>query len=306
MNVACPQCTSVFRVDPAKVPPGGVRARCSVCSGIINVPEPSFEEPVAATPSSGWPGGQDSSWGRVPTPEGGWTATRPAGPPTAPASPTPPAAIAPPQHTSQPGTAWPSPSGSIPATWGDWPSPDAGASQEEQPANPWGDYGANPLVPEMFSAPVQPPPFAPEAPRPPDYTPPAPEPAAESWQSEPADEYADEYQEELPAAQESASAVEQPAETPSPAGSHINPFLRRDPHERARRLARALASDIVTYYPEKHAEGMRDGTLRELFREEIKKSYDDYVAHVGAELARSTNYFQEALNEVVAGGKRLF
>jgi predicted Zn finger-like uncharacterized protein len=302
MNVACPQCTSVFRVDPAKVPPGGVRARCSVCSGIINVPEPSFEEPVAATPSSGWPGGQDSSWGRVPTPEGGWTPPPPAVPPAAPASATPPSSFTPPaQHTNEPGTAWPSPSGSVPATWGDWPSPDAGSAQE-QPPNPWGDYGVNPLAPEMFSAPVQPPPSPPETPPPPDYTPPAPQPSAGSWESEPAEE----YQAGLPAAQESAPAAEQPVETPSASGSHINPFLRRDPHERARRLARALASDIVTYYPEKHAEGMRDGTLRELFREEIKKSYDDYVAHVGAELARSTNYFQEALNEVLAGGKRLF
>ena len=37
MNIACPECRSVFRVDPAKVPPGGVRARCSVCGGVITV-----------------------------------------------------------------------------------------------------------------------------------------------------------------------------------------------------------------------------------------------------------------------------
>ena len=37
MNVSCPECRSVFRVDPAKVPVGGVRARCSVCGGIILV-----------------------------------------------------------------------------------------------------------------------------------------------------------------------------------------------------------------------------------------------------------------------------
>ena len=98
----------------------------------------------------------------------------------------------------------------------------------------------------------------------------------------------------------------QPIGTPPPAGAHINPYLRRDPHERAQRLARALVSDIVTYYPEKHAEGVRDGTLTELFRDEVKKSYDDYVTHVGPELAQSTTYFQDALNEVLAGGKRLF
>ena len=37
MNVSCPQCSTIFRVDPAKVPPGGVRARCSTCSGVIPV-----------------------------------------------------------------------------------------------------------------------------------------------------------------------------------------------------------------------------------------------------------------------------
>src|SRR5438874_9728675 len=28
VNVTCPSCETVYRVDPAKVPPGGVRARC--------------------------------------------------------------------------------------------------------------------------------------------------------------------------------------------------------------------------------------------------------------------------------------
>ena len=37
MNVSCPECRSVFRVDPAKLPPIAVRARCSVCGGIITV-----------------------------------------------------------------------------------------------------------------------------------------------------------------------------------------------------------------------------------------------------------------------------
>ena len=37
MNVTCPSCTTVFRVDPAKVPAGGVRARCSVCRTVFQV-----------------------------------------------------------------------------------------------------------------------------------------------------------------------------------------------------------------------------------------------------------------------------
>ena len=86
----------------------------------------------------------------------------------------------------------------------------------------------------------------------------------------------------------------------------LNPFLSKDPNQRAKRLARALVSDIITYHPAKHAEGLRDGTLKQLFREEIKKSFEEYIAQVGQPLAESTTYFQEALNEVLAAGKKIF
>jgi hypothetical protein len=86
----------------------------------------------------------------------------------------------------------------------------------------------------------------------------------------------------------------------------LNPFLSKDPNQRAKRLARALVSDIITYHPAKHAEGLRDGTLKQLFREEIKKSFEEYIAQVGQQLAESTTYFQEALNEVLGGGKKIF
>jgi hypothetical protein len=86
----------------------------------------------------------------------------------------------------------------------------------------------------------------------------------------------------------------------------INPFLARDPSLRAKRLARALVSDMVAYYPAKHSEGLQRGTLKELFREEIKKSYDEYVMQVGSEFAHTTTHFQEALNEVLGAGKRIF
>ena len=35
MNVTCPNCATIYRVDPAKVPESGVRARCSVCSAVF-------------------------------------------------------------------------------------------------------------------------------------------------------------------------------------------------------------------------------------------------------------------------------
>lgn len=91
-----------------------------------------------------------------------------------------------------------------------------------------------------------------------------------------------------------------------PARTPINPFLANDPNAKGRRLARALISDLVTYFPQRREEGLRAGTLKELFREEIKKSYDEYTEQVGREFAESSTHFQEALNEILAGGQRLF
>jgi predicted Zn finger-like uncharacterized protein len=84
------------------------------------------------------------------------------------------------------------------------------------------------------------------------------------------------------------------------------PFGASDPHARARRLARALVSDIVVYNPDRRDRSIREGTVRQEFREEIRKSWEEYVAHVGNQMARETAYFRDALNELLAGGSRLF
>jgi hypothetical protein len=86
----------------------------------------------------------------------------------------------------------------------------------------------------------------------------------------------------------------------------INPFLANDPNQKAKRLARALVSDMVVYLPQKREEGLANGTLKQIFREEIKKSYEEYVDQIGKEFAESTSHFQEALNDILALGKRLF
>ncbi len=83
-------------------------------------------------------------------------------------------------------------------------------------------------------------------------------------------------------------------------------FGSRDPSDRARRLARVLASDMITYNPARYADARKGGTLVEDFREEIEKSWEEYVDQVGAELAGSTDHFVDALNEVLARGEVLF
>jgi hypothetical protein len=86
----------------------------------------------------------------------------------------------------------------------------------------------------------------------------------------------------------------------------INPFLANDPNQKAKRLARALVSDMVAYLPQKREEGLRNNTLKVLFREEIKKSYEEYVDQIGKEVAEGTTHFQDALNDVLSGGRKIF
>ena len=89
-------------------------------------------------------------------------------------------------------------------------------------------------------------------------------------------------------------------------GKPVNPFLAQDPRQKARRLARALVSDMIVYQPEKRQQALKAGNVKEAFDEEIKKSWEEYVQQVGAELANSTPFFTEALNEILAGGQKIF
>ena len=93
---------------------------------------------------------------------------------------------------------------------------------------------------------------------------------------------------------------------PAAGGRVVNPFLVQDPQVKARRLARALISDMISYHPAKRAQALKDGTLKAGFEEEIKKSYEEYVQQVGEEMAKSTTHFTDALNEILAGGQTIF
>ena len=110
-----------------------------------------------------------------------------------------------------------------------------------------------------------------------------------------------------PAAAPVASPSSPAPRPPTPAGARpTNPFLSQDPTLKAKRLARALISDMVVYHPGKRQEGLRDGNLKELFDDEIKKSFEEYAEQVGRDVAESTAYFREALNEILAGGRQIF
>ena len=65
-------------------------------------------------------------------------------------------------------------------------------------------------------------------------------------------------------------------------------------------------SDLVSYFPQKKEEGLREGTLKNLFSEEIKKSYEEFVVQVGREFAETTTHFTDALNDILAAGQKVF
>ncbi|HEX7077826.1 MAG TPA: zinc-ribbon domain-containing protein [Candidatus Eisenbacteria bacterium] len=115
-------------------------------------------------------------------------------------------------------------------------------------------------------------------------------------------------------APESAPAPAAPTQAPAggsalPAGTPIPDGLEpeeRKRHERARRLARVLASDIAIYNREKRDRGILEGNLVAVLGYEIKKSWDIYKERVGADFANGTPYFRDALNEIVAEGRKVF
>jgi len=80
----------------------------------------------------------------------------------------------------------------------------------------------------------------------------------------------------------------------------------QDPKQKARRLARALISDMLVYHPEKRLQGVKDGTLPQIFKDEIEKSWLEYVEQVGQDMAQSTPFWTDALNELLAGGQKVF
>jgi predicted Zn finger-like uncharacterized protein len=220
MNVQCPSCSTTFRVDPAKVPAGGVRARCSVCAAVFPV---SVAAPVSAPAPANVP-------------------VRMAPPPPPP----PPPAPTPAQASRPEPTPAPAPVATTPVT----PRP-VQSSSLIPPAIP----GARPPQPKPGQTPL-PHPVVP------------PRPAA--------------------------------------GGRSVNPFLSQDPSLKARRLARALVSDMVVYHPAKRRDALKAGTVKESFKEEITKSWEEYVEQVGRELADSTPYFREALNEILGDGSPMF
>lgn len=67
----------------------------------------------------------------------------------------------------------------------------------------------------------------------------------------------------------------------------------------ARRIARAVVSDIALYNAKKVEEGIGNDTLFDLLNEEIEEGRSYYLSRVDPEIARSTNFFNFALVDLL-------
>ena len=297
MNVSCTACGTVFRIDPAKVPDGGVDAICAVCAAVISIAPSGAEAPPAAAPEIDSPVSETAD-------------TAAFEPPAAPATPDPVAEVElPPEPEPEPEPELvaeaPTPAPEIepePQAEPDPPAPpSAPATEPVRLSRPFVP-GAAPTQTESPRARPSAPVFRPTPGQPVQPAKPVPEPA-------PPAESAPASQPQTPPAAPEPVAAPTPPAAPAAADTKsapVNPFLQRDPKQKARRLARALVSDMIVYQPQKRQKALEGGTLKEDFDEEIKKSWEEYVEQVGQELADSTDFFKDALNEILAGGQQVF
>ncbi|UCF06696.1 MAG: zinc-ribbon domain-containing protein [bacterium] len=112
---------------------------------------------------------------------------------------------------------------------------------------------------------------------------------------------------EEPAVDTAPGEIEIGEEAPSPEVEEVtdSPELRKK-KARAQRLARVFVSDILVYNREKCEKGLTGGDLMTLLGPEIKKSWEAYKEKIGPELVEASNYFRDALNEILADGQKIF
>lgn len=252
ITVTCPSCSSAFPVDPAKIPEGGVNARCSSCGDIFRVERPAPPEVPATLEAPAAPA--------------------PLAPPPTPAPPPAPAPV-------------------------DEAPPVAPEPVEETP------------VPEPVAETPVPPPLPDPTPLPdPVADEPSADPFAEPAPFEAAAPPAPPAMPDVPAMPETPAVPEAPAAPdPEPAVKGFT-FGKRDPTDKARRLARVLVSDMIMYNADRHRTALDQGTLVQDFEEEIEKSWKEYVEQVGEDLANGEGkaFWTDALNDILAKGEQVF
>lgn len=336
MTVDCPSCATSFPVDPKKIPAGGVHARCSVCEHVFFVDEPVSETapPLTAPPDEPPVGaaaqevaleGVEAEVEPGPTPEAEISEEFPSEAGDEPLEEGPVFGQADPSMAEvadfkvEPETLYDE------AVYHE-PEPEPAEVDTElvepEEARPAPEAeGEEVSVSEALPGVEEPPPAAPEEQLEPAFE--AEEPTFGEGETTfdigvPSSEEPQEVEgglgevgvEEAPSPEPTPAPAEPPvseAPPPPPAGHLPTPtFGKRDPKEKAQRLARVLVSDIILYNPDRHQRALSEGRIKEEFEDEIEKSWNEYIEQVGDEIANSTDFFNEALNEILAKGHRLF
>ena len=278
ITVHCPACSTSFPVDSNKIPVAGVNARCSACGHVFRVERPVEAQAPPAPPAP-------EPLPHLPEPEPLPTFEEEPEPEPEPL-PTDEAEAAFEPWGGPEGTETDEePEGSWRNTWSGEPDFQVAAEVPEHPApaDDWVFEKDDGL--DATGLDIQPLEVADEL-----SVAATPEPA---WAPEP------------PAAPEPPPPVEPPPAEPAPTvGSFA--FGKRDPKDKARRLARVLVSDMIMYNQDRHQRALAAGTLREDFEDEITKSWQEYVDQVGEEMATQNPFWTDALNDVLAKGEKIF
>ena len=78
---------------------------------------------------------------------------------------------------------------------------------------------------------------------------------------------------------------------------------RKDPHERAKRLARLVVGDVLLYNREKIDEGIRNDSLFELLAPELEEARRYYEKSVDPAVATQVDYFNLAVVDILVKGR---
>jgi len=106
-----------------------------------------------------------------------------------------------------------------------------------------------------------------------------------------------------PPAPEAPRAAPQERPSPQPAkarqGAPPASVLLTPEQEAAKRLARIIIADIVLYNQGEAEKGVRNGSFKQLLSDPLAEGRRHYDSRVSEELRRSTNYFDEAIEEFI-------
>ncbi len=78
---------------------------------------------------------------------------------------------------------------------------------------------------------------------------------------------------------------------------------RKDPHERAKRLARLIVGDILLYNREKITEGIKNDTLFQALARELEEGRTFYQKNVDPAVAAQADYFNLAVVDILVKGR---